>query len=108
MNISDQCELIKTADTQYEGFQKLFTDITNKLWSRAQDAILLARQYKINPDWYSFYMNPRSLNEKYDYGYWLNFYLYQDLRYMARVKNDENLVTRIDKAYNSGNWDLLK
>lgn len=107
-NISDQAELINTKEMQYPDLQKIFSDITNKLWDRAMEAVTIAEQYKINPDWYSFYMNPRTMNEKYDYGFWLNFYLYQDLRHMAYTRDDKTLVQTIDKAYYSGNWDILK
>jgi len=107
LNIDDRCELIQTAEMQYVDFQKLFEDITDKLWQRAQDAMTIATKHKINPGWYSFFMNPRTLNEKYDYGYWLNFYLYQDLRHMAYSRNDKALTQMIDKAYYSGNWGIL-
>jgi len=108
LEIDDKCELIQTSGMNYTDFQNLFTRITEKIWNRAMEAILIARDYQINPDWYSFYMSPRTKQEKYDYGYWLNFYIYQDLRFMAKVKNDSNFIKLIDKAYYSGNWAILK
>jgi hypothetical protein len=108
LNIADQFELINTKGMQFSDFQKIFSDITEKLWTRAAEAVNIAKQYNINPNWYSFFMNPRTLNEKYDYGFWLNFYLYQDLRFMANTRNDKDLLQIIDKAYYSGNWEILK
>ena len=108
LNIPDQCDLIQTSGMQYSGFQKIFKDITDNLWNRAQEAINIAGKYNLNPDWYSFFMNPRTPAEEYDYGYWLNFYIYQDLRYMSMVKQDKSLAKLIDRAYYSGNWGILK
>jgi hypothetical protein len=53
-------------------------------------------------------MNPRTLHERYEFGYWLNFYLYHDMRQYAQVNNKTDLVRKIDKAYYSGNWNLAK
>jgi len=44
------------------------------------------------------------LNEKYQYGFWLGFYLYRDMRNVAEMKGDRSLKMKLDKAYYSGNW----
>nr|WP_294899185.1 hypothetical protein [uncultured Pedobacter sp.] len=107
LGINDETELINTAKTNYKGFNNLFNKVADDIWANAQKAVLKAEQQGINTSWYAFYKQPHSLQEKYSYGYWLGFYLYQDMRYNAKVKNDLNKVKTIDKAYYSGNWDLL-
>ncbi len=58
-------------------------------------------------NWYSFWKKPQTLHEKYDHYYWFNFYIYQDLRQLSKLKNDKARTTKIDHAYYSGNWDEL-
>jgi hypothetical protein len=52
-------------------------------------------------------MNPRTLHEKYEFGYWLNFYLYHDMRQIAASNKNADLVKKLNKAYYSGNWKLI-
>jgi hypothetical protein len=33
----------------------------------------------INLSWYALMTSPKSIQQKYAYGYWLQFYLYRDL-----------------------------
>jgi hypothetical protein len=48
-----------------------------------------------------------SLHQRYEYGYWLGFYIYQDLRHQVRMSNDPEKLRRIDRAYYSGDWSSL-
>lgn len=107
MDINDRQSVIETANMRYADYSTLFKTITNKNWSRALLALKVTEKYKINTSWYSFYQQPHSLHEKYDYSFWLNFYIYQDLRYQARVNNNDPLLKKVDKAYYSGNWTAL-
>ena len=52
-------------------------------------------------------MNPKSLREKYHYGYWLNFYLYLDLRHLGEMRKDMEFVELCDRAYFGNNWRLF-
>lgn len=107
LGIDDQSPVIRTKGLKYSDFQELFKKITEQSWKRAQQAIQIASKNGLNPAWYAFYMQPRTLAEKYDYAFWLNFYLYQDLRQVAKMKNNQEQVRKIDKAYYSGDWNLL-
>ena len=46
--------------------------------------------------------------ERYHYGFWLQFYLYNDLKDLAERTNDKALASVIDKAYLQGKWELIK
>ena len=92
----------------YPDYQKLFKSITDKEWERAQFAISLAEKKGLITEWYAFWKNPRTLHEKYDYAFWLNFYIYQDLRQLAKTSGENFLVSQIDKAYYSGDWHRIK
>jgi hypothetical protein len=67
----------------------------------------IAKKMDINTNWYAFWQQPRTMNEKYQYGYWLSFYLYKDMCHLAEMKGNKELKSALDKAYYSGNWDLL-
>jgi hypothetical protein len=108
LEINDNCGIIQTAGMTYQDFNKLFSGLTKKMWNRAMEAVQVAKKMGLNPDWYAFWLQPRTSYEKYDYGYWLNFYLYHDLRYMALTKNNKLLARTLDKAYYSGNWKLVQ
>lgn len=107
LGISDATNVINTSKTNYLDFQKLFRNLADTQSMRARQLVVIAKNLGINPNWYAFWMNPRTLHEKYEYGYWLNFYLYRDIRHWASV-NRKNLVHQLDKAYYSGDWEKIK
>ena len=104
LGIKDECEIIDVSKMNYEDYTNLFKKVANGIWEKAQVSVEVSKKYGINPNWYSNLMQPNSLREKYNNGYWLNFYIYLDLLQMAQIKNDQELVIKIDRAYYSGNW----
>lgn len=106
LGIDDICSVMQTANMKYSDFQKMFSELAENMWNRAQDAIQIAKESGTNTNWYSFWMQPHSMREKYDFGYWLSFYLYHDLRDIAKALNDTTRINLLDKAYYSGNWKL--
>ena len=63
---------------------------------------------KLNTKWYALMLQPKSTRERYHYGFWLQFYLYNDLKDLAGRTNDKALASVIDKAYLQGKWELIK
>ena len=107
LGIDDRCEVIKTADMKYNDFVALQTSVSNNIWENAQEATKVARKYGINLSWYSLLMSPKSIQQKYNYGYWLQFYLYHDLMDIAWKKGNVSFLNELDKAYFQGNWKNL-
>lgn len=107
LNISDRQQVITTSKLNYKDFKAIFRNITEKNWKRAKSAISLAEKKGVSTDWYAFWKNPRTLQEKYDYAYWLNFYIYHDLRQWAELQGNGQMAGLIDKAYYSGDWSLI-
>lgn len=107
LGIDDRTPIIDPSLLKYKGMQNLFKNITNQIWKRAQKVIEVARRRQVHVEWYNFYRNPRSIMERYQYGYWLTFYLYRDMRQMARMKGKAEDVRNLDIAYYSGNWNRL-
>ncbi|MBD2723109.1 hypothetical protein IC234_13325 [Hymenobacter sp. BT189] len=107
LGLDDRREVIKTSKNEYADFQGLFKGVAEGMWARANEAVAIARKHGLSTSHYAFYQQPHSLHQQYEYGFWLNFYLYQDLRHLARLKNDKALLKTLDKAYYSGNWKLI-
>ncbi len=107
LGIDDKASLINISTFKYTDFQKLFETAAMKSWEQSQKALKVAKACGIDTYWYNFYTFPKSLHQRYEFGYWLSFYLYQDLRHQAKVKLNFGRVDLIDKAYYSGNWELL-
>ena len=107
LGIDDRRPLYQTGDKAYSDHRVLFRKVAEDMWKRAQLAIRVAEQEGIDTNWYNFYKRPMSLQQRYEFGYWLGFYLYQDLRHQARQANDSEKVRRIDRAYYSGDWSAL-
>jgi hypothetical protein len=77
------------------------------MWTKAQTALKVAAQEGLDTYWYNFYKRPMSLHQRYEYGYWLGFYIYQDLRHRARSNSDTQRVSAVDRAYYGGHWEWL-
>jgi len=107
LGIPDTATLIITADLEYEDLKNLHAGIANQMWKKALLAVKVAEKNRLNTGWYSNLMNPKSLREKYHYGYWLNFYLYLDLRHLGEMRKDMEFVELCDRAYFGNNWRLL-
>ena len=92
---------------KYEDFVDLQDSIANKMWRKAQDAMCVAVNQGINLGWYSIWMSPKSIHQKYSYGYWLQLYLYYDLLDQGYRKGNLKFINKLDKAYYIGDWKSL-
>lgn len=107
LGISDRQPLYHTAEKGYASHGELFAEVAGRMWKNAETAVQVAAQEKIDTFWYNFYKRPMSMHQRYEFGYWLAFYIYQDLRHQARLEQDASKLKRIDKAYYSGQWEQL-
>lgn len=107
LGIDDKVPIIQTKSQNYKSFTKIFSQLTDKIWLRSQKITSIAKKLGVSPVWYAFWQQPRSLFEKYQYGYWLSFYLYKDMCHVALLKGDKELKHKLDVAYYSGNWDVF-
>jgi hypothetical protein len=108
LDIDDKCEVINTAGMKYSDFTALQTTVANSMWKNALDAMAIAGKAGINLSWYSLMMSPKSVQQKYNYGYWLQIYLYMDLLDQGNRNGDKRFMEELDKAYFQGNWKSIK
>lgn len=107
LGIDDKCDIVDTSKQGYAGLHSLYEKAADGMWKRAEDAMKVAHKAGLELTWYAALMQPKSIREKDQFGYWLQFYIYQDLRYMAMRNKDDVILNKIDRAYFSGNWKLL-
>ncbi|MFB9052688.1 hypothetical protein ACFFVB_06300 [Formosa undariae] len=104
LGLDDECEIIRTSEMSYEDYRKLHTTMSNDIWKGAQDALVVADNAGINTSWYALMINPKSENQKYNYGYWIQFYVYMDLIDLASRTNNTSEIKTLDQAYFGGDW----
>ncbi len=107
LGIDDKCEVVNTAGMKYADFVKLKTKMATNQWKNAEQAMKVARGKGLDLSWYALMMNPKSVREKSNYGYWLQYYIYRDLMDKALREKDTAFLNKLDKAYYSGNWNQL-
>jgi len=107
LGLSDEGQVIKTSEATYDDLVKLHTKVAEDMWHNAEEAVNVAKKEGLNLSWYALMMSPKSIRQKYDYGYWLQLYIYFDLRHQAKEKGDSKKVDRIDKAYFGHQWSKL-
>ena len=108
LGLDDRCQVINTASMKYEDFVDLESKVSDAMWKNAEKAVEVAKTKKLNTKWYALMLQPKSIRERYHYGFWLQFYLYNDLKDLAERTNDKALASVIDKAYLQGKWELIK
>ena len=107
LGIDDKAEVINTSGMKYDDLVALNTAVSEKMWKNAEEASAVAEAAGINLSWYSLMRSPKSIQQKYNYGYWLQFYLYRDLMELAVRNNNTSYLDRLDKGYYSGNWKSI-
>ncbi len=106
LGIADTAAILITKDLGYQGLQKVFGDLAEKMWDRAVRALAVANKYHLNTSWYAVMQRPATLQQKYFFGFWVNWYIYHDLLHMAGLRKDKDLTRRLQKAYFSGDWGM--
>ncbi len=81
------------------GFQRLFREAANRSWARAEAFMELSAGKGMSLQPYAYFMHPKSLQERYHFGFWLTQYLYMDLKRQAREKGDKIILEQLDRLY---------
>jgi hypothetical protein len=85
----------------------LFEPAAEQSWQHAVAAVNAAKSANINYKWDTQYLHPKSLNEKYQYAWWLQFYLFTDFLELAEREDNTALRKEIIKAYFQKDWERL-
>lgn len=104
LGVDDRCELIDISTFKYNDFFALMQNVSDTMWSNALNACEVAEKNGLNTSWYAKLKQVSSIEEKYQKGYWLQYYLYKDLEYHFLRKQDKESLNKLNKAYFSGDW----
>ena len=107
LGLDDRCPTIDVSRFSYQDYVDLQTKVSANLWNNAQTALKVARKYGLDTDWYARLTRPATTREKYDYGYWLQFYIYRDLSFKFLQHKDHKELQALTRAYYGGNWDTM-
>ena len=107
LGIDDRAKLIDGSSFTYRDYTKMMKRMSDGIWERAQTAVRVAHKYGLNTSWYAWWIEALSMREKYHRGYWLQYYLFQDLMNYGLRTGDKDLQQKLVVAYCSGNWKSL-
>lgn len=107
LGIDDSAKLIDISSFTYNDYTKMMKRMSDGIWDRAQTAVRVAHKYGLNTSWYAWWIEALSVREKYHRGYWLQYYLFQDLMNYGLRTGDKDLQQKLVVAYCSGNWKRL-
>ena len=106
--LTDTAVILMTGQMGYTGLHNLFGRLSEDMWLRAQQALTTAGKYHLNTSWYNVMKKPKTAQEKYFFGFWINWYVFHDLQHLAQIRNDPEMKEKLSKAYYSGNWLILQ
>jgi hypothetical protein len=107
LGIDDHCKLIDPSKFKYIDYVQMQKAMSDNLWSNAQKALKVAGRYKLNTNWYAKFKQALSTQDKYQKGYWLQFYIFKDLQDYFLRKNDKEMLKKATVAYYTSNWEAM-
>lgn len=108
LGIDDRCDVIDVSEMEYKDYTKLFKKVSANMWKNACEACKVAEKYGVSTFWYGKMMNPTTLRESYHDGWWLQFYLFNDIQDKLEMSGaSASDVKAVQKAYYSGDWKSL-
>ena len=105
--IDDQVALYDYGTMDYDDMTALYQKMAEEMWQNALHAIQVVESLGLNTAWYSVLKSPKTLREKYNNGFWLSYYLYQDLKEYDEKTNKGMMLSDIQTAYFSSNWKMM-
>ncbi len=105
LGIKTVFDIYNPGENKPEDLNRLFENAANQMWQQAELAMEAAKVSNVNYKWYAQIMHPKSLNEKYRFGYWMQFYIFTELYNRAETTNDLSLKNKTLKAYFGQNWE---
>lgn len=79
LGISDCAKVYDVSTFNVKRYQRLYRKMARKMWRKAKRTVREAESMGVDTSWYAFYMNPKSIRQKYEYGFWLQVYVGHDM-----------------------------
>ena len=107
LGIDDNCQKIEISNFKYKDYQRLQKGISDQIWKNSQTARKVAAEVGLNLGWYAKLFQASSIEEKYQKGFWIQFYIYKDLADLYLRQDNKTMLEKLNKAYYGGNWSSL-
>ncbi|WP_426324348.1 hypothetical protein [Pedobacter sp. R-06] len=107
LKLKDVCEVVDISKFKYDDYVSLHKKMADQLWRNAGLSLEAAKKYGVNTSWYAKLSQANSAKEKYNNGYWLQFYVYRDLKDHFLRKKDKDMLHKLDLAYYGADWQSL-
>ena len=108
LGLSDKANIIDISYLNGKDYNKIYKKMAADMWNQAKDAMKAAEHLGLETKWYAIYQNPKSLRQKYDFGYWIQLYIFHDIIDLARRTENKVLETQATKAWLSSSWRTLE
>lgn len=80
LGIPDSATIYDISRFTYKDYHRLYKNMAENMWQKAQRMVREAETKGVDTSWYALYKSPKSLRQKYDYGFWLQVYLSHDMK----------------------------
>lgn len=107
LGLSDESRLFKPSELNYKDYNRLYSKMADSMWKQSQYAVKAASRLGLETKWYAIYGSPKSIRQKYDFGFWLQLYIYHDIVDLARRTGNKSLEENATRAYASSLWEKL-
>ena len=107
LGLSDESRLFKPSELKYKDYNRLYSKMADSMWKQAQYAVKAASRLGLETKWYAIYGSPKSIRQKYDFGFWLQLYVYHDIIDLALRTGNASLEEYATRAYASSSWEKL-
>lgn len=108
LGLSDQAKIFDVSVMDVKDYNRIYKKMAGQMWAQAEAVMKAAEKLGIETDWYALYKSPKSLRQKYEYGYWLQLYLYHDIVELCTRNGDSAMKTAAAKAFYSQSWENFK
>ncbi len=107
LGIDPKSKLYDPMEMSYQEMHQLYAKMAEGMWKNAENGLKVAKIYNINTAWFNDLSTPKSLREKYDFGFWLSYYIYHRLMEKVTITGNDQYRIKIQKAYFSTDWKSL-
>lgn len=108
LGLDDRCTVLDVSKMRYKDYTRLFRKVSDNMWRQTLEARKVAQAEGLPLLWYAKLLSAGSARERYQYGWWFQFYVFKDLEDRYLREGDPQALQRLLKAYYGGDWASLR
>lgn len=79
LGLDDSAKVLDISKMKYRDYRRLYRKVARGMWKKGRESLRKAGRLGIDTSWYSIYKSPKSLRQKYEFGFWLQTYINHDI-----------------------------